>query len=72
MTVEELMAELETMDPESDVRMAQQPGWPFEYSIAGVQSIAGDDDNPPVIYLVEDVQLGYLPQAAGVAIGWSE
>ena len=33
MTVEDLIRELETCEPGTEVRLAQQPSWPFEYSI---------------------------------------
>jgi hypothetical protein len=36
MKVSELLRELQGMDPNADVRLAFQPNWPFEYSIATV------------------------------------
>jgi hypothetical protein len=34
MTVGDLLAQLESLDPSIEVRLAMQPSWPFEYSIA--------------------------------------
>lgn len=36
MTVSELIAELEQMPADAPVKLAHQPQWPFEYSIADV------------------------------------
>ncbi|MFI5298959.1 MAG: hypothetical protein ACHREM_12755 [Polyangiales bacterium] len=36
MNVRQLIAMLEEQDPEAQVFLASQPGWPFEYSIHGV------------------------------------
>lgn len=44
MTVEELRNELENLDPEAEVRLAQQPSWPFEYSIGQIREVALVDD----------------------------
>jgi hypothetical protein len=44
MTVEELRSELENLDPEAEVRLAQQPSWPFEYSIGQIREVALVDD----------------------------
>ena len=33
MTVEELIDELRQYEPETEVRLAQQPHWPFEYAL---------------------------------------
>jgi len=42
-TVVDLIEELEACDPDAEVRLAQQPAWPFEYAIdrdhAAVQAI---------------------------------
>ena len=83
MTVEELIIELQQMNPCSEVRLAMQPNYPFEYSIDGVVEMEPDVDpaspdydpddfvdHPSVVYLSEGVQLGYLPQEACDEIGW--
>lgn len=59
---------------DTEVRIAHQPHYPFEYSI---------DDAPdgpripkikgvPIFYLAEGRQIGYLPSKAAVAVGWAE
>jgi hypothetical protein len=64
MTVEELIEELEQLDPEAEVRWASQPSWPFEYDCAGVQEVEGK------VWLIEGKQLGYLPGEVKDSIGW--
>ena len=66
MTVEELAEELDQFDPGAEVRMAQQPAWPFEYSVS--ELVASDDGG--VVYIVEADQLGYLPGEVATALGW--
>lgn len=76
---------LEGMDQEAVVLFASQPSWAFEYSIRDVVEVyppnededdedaelsnPGDDPSP-VVYLVEGVQLGYLPGHVASEIGW--
>ncbi len=38
MTVAELIEILRSYDPETEVRIAHQPHWPFSYEVAGVVS----------------------------------
>lgn len=82
MTVEELIEALSGLPPETEVRFAHQPSWPFEYSISDLHvaypsDSEDDDDGEPldrpgevVAYLVEEQQLNYLPGAVSRAIGW--
>jgi hypothetical protein len=72
-TVAELAELLEGMDPDAEVRLAHQPRWAFEYSVAAVEQVEPDpNEGPdrPVVYLAEGAQLGYLPGAAADALGW--
>lgn len=43
MTVQELMNELENVDPDAEVRIAQQPQWPFEYDITSVTEVKPEE-----------------------------
>jgi len=43
MTVRELMERLDEFDPDSEVRIASQPSWPFEYSISEVVPVIEDE-----------------------------
>jgi basic membrane lipoprotein Med (substrate-binding protein (PBP1-ABC) superfamily) len=84
MTVYELKRLLEDFDDDAEVRLAHQPSWPFEYSLADVIAIDPDDEAElahqaidddedecaTVVYLVEGDQLGYLPGHAAAEIGW--
>ena len=65
MTVEELIQELEYMDRNMEIRIAQQPSWPFEYDVNGVVESGGK------VWLVEGNQLGYLDSSVGRDLGWS-
>jgi len=40
----ELIALLEEADPDTEVRIAQQPSWPFEYAIEDAILVDGRDD----------------------------
>ena len=91
MNIRQLIEELEDVAAEHgdalEVRLAQQPSWPFEYSIARVELVDTSDDDdsddddaddthlvqPKVIcYLAEGSQLGYLPGCAARALGWGK
>ena len=82
MVVGDLMAELEQLDPELEVRLAMQPSWPFEHSIAQLV-VSGSDktgrwpgevvpegETQEVVFLVEGGQIGYLQGEARAAVGW--
>jgi hypothetical protein len=77
MNVAELREMLDGLPDDTEVRIAQQPNWPFEYSIADVVIIGGElgateehEDDEPVVYLVEGTQLGYLPGHVSRELGW--
>jgi hypothetical protein len=81
MTVEELIEQLSELveggevPPDADVRLAVQPGWPFEHSVARVAVPEGSEGDDPeagqVVYIGEGEQLGYLRSTARDALGWS-
>ena len=56
MTVSDLKDILEGLPDEAEVRLAEQPSWPFEYSVGEVQY---DEDNN-IVYIGEGQQLDYL------------
>ncbi len=66
LTVEELVELLEQFPPEAEVRIAQQPSWPFEYSVGEVAA----PDEGKVVYIAEGAQLGYLPGEVSSELGW--
>lgn len=90
MNIRELIEQLEEAATEhgddTEVRLAMQPTWPFEYEIGRMEAIDlhskdGDPDGEPmdneatapklvVVYLSEGSQLGYLPGPATQALGW--
>ena len=60
MIVRELIERLEQSDPEAEVLLAHQPGWPLRFMIAGVcdwEGVEDDDDHvamdAPVVYICE-------------------
>lgn len=83
-TVGELISALELHDPDTPVRWAAQPHWPFEYTIGQVVCAPDDADtgpdpndhddgesDQPVVWLGEGTQVGYLPGIVSDALGWS-
>jgi hypothetical protein len=74
MTVADLIAELEFMNPDTEVRFASQPNWPFEYSIYDIVEVEVEkrntDETETVVYLAEGSQIGYLPSEAKDELGW--
>lgn len=71
LTVANLLEMLEDLPPETPVRMAQQPSWPFEYSIAEPVLVETEEDGP-VLYLPERQQTRYLPGEVSAELGWRE
>jgi hypothetical protein len=70
-TVTDLIQHLEGCDPAAEVRLAQQPAWPFEYTIDPTTPIVEVDlGDSPVVYLAEGAQLGYLPHPVRQQLGW--
>lgn len=74
MTVDDLREILEDLEGNMEVRIAQQPSWPFEYSIDRAilkseveaecepdedDECFEDDDEKDVLYITEGTQLGY-------------
>ena len=80
-TVGELIEALEDYDPQTPVRWAAQPAWPFEYTIGAVvqtpsdadlsdTDVSAQPDDAPVVWLGEGTQVGYLAGAAASALQW--
>jgi hypothetical protein len=64
--------------PDTPIRLATQPGWPFEYTLGRVALIPndaeGDGTEPtgdPVVWIAEGCQVSYLPPIDRHALGWS-
>jgi hypothetical protein len=74
MTVKQLIRYLSDFNEDSEVRLAMQPSWPFEYSIGTVECSFDEDENGEemleTVYLAEGRQLGYLPGEVTDKIGW--
>lgn len=77
MNVAELIEILEDCDPETEIRLASQPKWPFEYSISNVvlaqPSVDLDEfdgGDPRVVYIAEGTQIDYLSGDACEMLGW--
>lgn len=85
MTLDDLIQELEDareqVGGEVRVYLAQQPSWPFEYSIGQIAVLEEydfedeegniPDDAEKAVYIGEASQLRYLPGVARRALGWS-
>jgi hypothetical protein len=52
MTAKDLIRLLKDVDPDTEVRLAQQPHWPFEYSIGEIAAVAvgGPEEGDTVTY----------------------
>lgn len=79
MTVQELMQALEDFEPDQEVRLAIQPNYPFQHTIADVVEVDlegeedDDGDSQPIVYIAEGGQLyeaPYLPGAVSQELGW--
>lgn len=76
-TVGELIAALQDYEPHTPIRWAAQPAWPFEYTIGTIVATLDDADSgndrtdEPVVWFGEGQQVGYLPDTARDALGWS-
>ena len=77
-TVGDLLTALEDYDPDTPIRWASQPHWPFEYTLGQIavtpNDAEGDGTEPtdePVVWIGEGHQVGYLPGIAANALGWS-
>lgn len=73
-TVKDLLDTIEWagLDPETEIRFASQPAWPFEYAIEGAEAVADEKTGRTVLYLGEGRQIGYLPGEAKDALGWND
>ncbi|MFJ2752657.1 hypothetical protein [Streptomyces sp. NPDC087297] len=66
MTVSDLIAKLQRMNPEAPVRMASQPTYPFEYTIGAVE-----EDEDGTCWIAVGEQQGYLSGEARDTLGWN-
>lgn len=71
LTVADLLEMIEDLPPDTPVRMAQQPWWPFEYTIGDPVLVETAEDGP-VLYLPERQQTRYLPGEVSAELGWRE
>ena len=73
MTVGELkqhlyeLSESGHINEDTEIRMAQQPRWAFEYATG--YSVAVSDDKK-ALYLEEGHQIGYLPEEVANQLEW--
>lgn len=71
--IEELQSLREIYGGNTEVRLAMQPNWPFEYSIGGIvvndpeeqidsenEDEGEDNEERPVVFIGEGSQIGYL------------
>ena len=78
-TVGDLQRALADYDPDTPIRWAAQPSYPMEYTIGQVVCTPDDAEgdgtvrhDPPVVWLGERAQVGYLPELAANALGWPQ
>lgn len=63
LTVADLIALLEDYPPDAVVRLAEQPHWPFEYSLRGL--VRADDVRDPAAEEVEPAELAGAGRVPG-------
>jgi hypothetical protein len=74
MNVKQLIEELEYLDPDVEVRIAQQPSWPMQYHIASLPGLVLDESTG-IAYLAEGGQVydePYLPAHVAGLLGWRD
>ncbi len=55
MNARDLIELLQDVDPDTEVRLAQQPKWPFEYSVGGVARVCiGGPEEGDVVTFEDD------------------
>ena len=73
MNVKELKEHLDDYPDNMEVKLAQQPNWPFQYSIGDVGEAKIDDDDDSAgtaLFIGEDYQEQYLSADASRVLGW--
>ncbi|MFD8321408.1 hypothetical protein [Kitasatospora purpeofusca] len=64
-TVRDLLAQLQGLDPNLQVRLAVNPGWPFAHYV-GTDVVV----HSGCAYIGEDGQDGYLPPVVRHELAW--
>lgn len=73
MTAKDLIEQLQDLDPNTEIRLAIQPNYPFEHEVACEIAVMPEDKRGlQVAYLVDAGQIGYLPTKAAIACGWAD
>lgn len=88
MNIREMIEKLEDLAEDfgdnAEIRLAQQPSWPLEYSIGEINAVdinelteeeedEGEEGDEPeyVVFIGEGSQLGYLSRNGSKALGWN-
>ncbi|WP_441245261.1 hypothetical protein [Kitasatospora sp. McL0602] len=66
LTVHDLLAQLQNLDPNLRVRLAVNPDWPFAHYV-GTEVVVHDG----IAYIGEDGQDGYLPPTVRDHLAWA-
>ncbi len=66
LTIRDLLAQLQNLDPDLRVRLAVNPDWPFAHYV-GTDVVIHDG----IAYIGEDGQDGYLPPDVRDELAWS-
>lgn len=76
MTVGELLEALEAVNPDAEIRLATQPGWPLQYAVNGAVALTNPGTADTIVYLGEGDtpradESPYVPTAVAHAL-WGE
>ncbi len=69
LTMSQLIHQLQAFEPDTPVRLALRPDFPFTHRI-GLIVDGRRDDGTLVVYIAQGDQEGYLPTAVRRALGW--
>lgn len=72
-TVGDLLDHLDGLDPDTPVRLAVQPTYPFEHEVGAVvivDDVIADGEAGAVVYLSDGGQIDYLRGTVRAALGW--
>lgn len=77
LTVQDVIDMLSDLPPDAELRVANQPNWPFENEISGVMAsnfeTGEEGEEATVVWLGLGRQIGYLPEDAARLLkgnGW--
>jgi hypothetical protein len=69
LTVDQLIHQLQTLDPALPVYLAINPDWPYSHRIGRIIEISGTNG---AVYIAENGQAGVLPPDVRTQLEWAD